>query len=340
MAKIVFFGVGGHARYLWKQIINAPFFQDEYIAFADNNSKLWGKKFESITIIPPADLIRIEADAIVITSTYEKEIERQLKNELEISEEKIYFFSDYRKKCFAKWQYDKNYKKTENNSSDYIGFDTNHIVIYTAITGNYDTIKEPVFTDGRTTYVCFTDNPDLKSAIWNIEYIQDERLDAMHLAKKVKLFPNLYFREFETSIWVDGSLKILKDLKSYIKKYEKNQPILCFPHSRRECIYDEAGTCLYMQKGEKEKVLNQIVDYYQMRYPLNNGLYEMGCIVRRHNDTFVQKLMDDWAKEIGKYSYRDQLSFPVVCWKNDFRPDVCDLDIGRNDWLKISEHNF
>lgn len=340
MDKIVFFGVGGHARYLWKQIIQSPFFQDEYIAFSDNNSKLWGKEFESINIIPPADLVQIDADAFVILSTYEKEIERQLKVELGISEEKIYSFSDYRKKCFARWQYDKKYKNIESDGSETLGFNTEHIVVYTAITGNYDTLKEPPFTDEKTTYVCFTDNRDLKSDKWNIEYIWDDRLDAMHLAKKVKLFPNLYFKEFETSVWVDANFNIRNDLKSYIRKYGKNKPILCFPHSTRECIYDEAGTCLHLKKGVKEKVLKQIFDYYQMGYPLNNGLYEMGCIVRRHNDMTIQKIMNDWAKEIEKYSYRDQLSFPVVCWKNGFLPDICDLDLGRNDWIRFSEHKY
>jgi hypothetical protein len=43
--------------------------------------------------------------------------------------------------------------------------------------------------------------------------------------------------------------------------------------------------------------------------------------------------MEEWWKEIEKFSYRDQISFPYVCWKNDFKPDICDQDIYNNEWL-------
>jgi len=28
-----------------------------------------------------------------------------------------------------------------------------------------------------------------------------------------------------------------------------------------------------------------------------------------------------------------------VCWKNNFRPDICDLPIGSNPWLEVKKHN-
>lgn len=37
------------------------------------------------------------------------------------------------------------------------------IVIYTAFTGNYDNLKEPEYIDENCDYVCFTDNPNIKS---------------------------------------------------------------------------------------------------------------------------------------------------------------------------------
>ena len=48
--------------------------------------------------------------------------------------------------------------------------------------------------------------------------------------------------------------------------------------------------------------------------------------------------MKKWENEIQKYSIRDQLSFPYVCWKNNFYPDISDLDINRNPWLLYNEH--
>ena len=139
---------------------------------------------------------------------------------------------------------------------------------------------------------------------------------------------------------MDGKFEIQNDLREYIKIYEKNEPILCFPHFERDCIYDEAITCLYQNKGNKQKIIGQISEYYRINYPFSGGLYEMGCIVRKHNDDFVKKLMSDWFQETMIYSSRDQLSFPVMCWKNKFHPDICDLYIGKNKWLKVYLHNY
>jgi len=339
MDKIVFFGAGAHARNLWNRISQSPFFSDQYIAFSDNDRKLWGKEFEAIKIIPPADLIKIEADAFVITSTYEKEIERQMKVDLGIPSEKIFSFNDYQRKCYTKWKYNQKYSDVDANTDKKTGFDIDNVVVYTAITGGYDNLADPLFTDEKITYVCFTDDRNLKSNIWNIEYIHDNKLDAMHLAKKIKIFPHIYVKEFETSVWVDGITEIQSDIREYIRKYEKTMPILCFPHSERNCVYEEAAACLYLKKGEKTAILKQIFDYYQKGYPMNNGLYEMGCIVRQHNDEMVQKIMKDWAEEIERYSYRDQLSFPIVCERNGFLPDICDLNFWRNKWLKQQEHS-
>ena len=36
----------------------------------------------------------------------------------------------------------------------------NELVIYTAFTGDYDSLKEPEFIDDNTKYVCFTQNPN------------------------------------------------------------------------------------------------------------------------------------------------------------------------------------
>ena len=40
-------------------------------------------------------------------------------------------------------------------------------------------------------------------------------MDNMYLAKKIKLFPDLFVKEYETSIWIDGKFEesILKSMK-------------------------------------------------------------------------------------------------------------------------------
>lgn len=334
MERVVFFGAGKQANNLLAYISKPQFRENQYIAFSDNNSTLWGKSIHNLKIISPSKLNQTIADCFVITSPYyEQTIKKQLMYEIGIPDEKIYSFDEYDRKCYTRWQYKKKYGKLEGSDNNSSKFDLNKLVIYTAITGDYDKLRTPLFENDNLTYVCFTNNPKIKSDIWNIEYIQDEQLDNRYLAKKIKMNPDLYFKEFETSIWIDGKFEVLGDFRTYIEKYGKDKPILCFPHFQRECIYDEAAVCLCVKKGKKEDIVRQIAGYYEEGYPMNNGLYEMGCIVRRHNDELVKKLMREWEKEVTYYSYRDQLSFPYICWKNDFVPDICNLDINKNLWM-------
>ena len=334
MDKVIFFGAGKQARYFWQYVSEPQFSESQCIAFSDNNSALWGGTFNGLNIISPSKLDQVSADFFVITSPYyEQTIKRQLVYEIGIPKEKVYSFDEYARKCYARWQYKKRYGDSVKFYASNSKFDLKKLVVYTAITGDYDDLRDPLFENKNITYVCFTNNRKLKSDIWNIEYVQDDQLDNMHLAKKIKMNPDLYFKEFETSVWIDGKFEVQGDFRVYIEEYEKKQPILCFPHFQRECIYDEAAICMCVKRGKKEDIVRQIADYYQEGYPVNGGLYEMGCIVRTHNDELVKKIMREWEKEVAYYSYRDQLSFPYICWKNAFVPDICDLDINKNPWL-------
>lgn len=339
MDKVIFFGAGKYADYIWHYISEPPFSENQYIAFSDNNSMLWGKNFNGLKVIPPSELKWDLADCFIITSTnYEETIRSQLVSVTGIPKEKIYSFGEYARKCYTRWQYKKKYGDSVKFSVSDSKFDLKKLVVYTAITGDYDNLREPLFINKDITYVCFTNNQKLKSDIWNIEYIQDDQLDNMYLAKKVKMNPDLYFQEFETSVWIDGKFEVRGDFRTYIEKYGKEKPILCFPHFQRDCIFDEAAVCICEKKGKKEDIIRQIADYYQEGYPVNNGLYEMGCIIRKHNDGLVKKLMREWEREVINYSYRDQLSFPYICWKNAFVPDICSLDINDNPWIHVYEH--
>ena len=92
----------------------------------------------------------------------------------------------------------------------------NELVIYTAFTGDYDSLKEPEFIDDNTKYVCFTQNPNLKSDTWEIIQMEDSILDDNRTAKQYRLFPHVYFPDFKYSFWLDGTFKIKGSIREYI----------------------------------------------------------------------------------------------------------------------------
>lgn len=336
MSKVIFWGAGTYGRDFLKECKKASnIYNDEIIAFVDSNVDKWGTYIEGIKIISPVQVMKENFNYIVITSIYINQIKEQLIN-LGINTKNIITSDGYSHICYTKYQYYQRYGYVCNESKMAM---ISPIVVYTCITGNYDNLQEPLLVDNNIEYVCFTNNRAIKSKKWNIEYVSDNQLDDMYLAKKYKFFPNEFFREYELSVWVDGKFLIKNNFCSYISKYKKNMPMICFPHFERNCIYEEAAECIKCRKGDRVKILQQCSDYFRDSYPINNGLYEMGCIVREHNNPLVIKLMQEWWQQIQKYSYRDQISFPYVCWKNNFRPDICDLPIGSNPWLEVKKHN-
>lgn len=135
MNKVIFFGVGKHAHYILKNITAPQFSENQYIAFSDNNSALWGETFNGLKIVSPLELNQTIADFFVITSTYyEQEIQKQLVNEIGIPKEKVYSFDEYARRCYAKWQYKKKYGDFKNANINECGFNLKKTVVYTAIT--------------------------------------------------------------------------------------------------------------------------------------------------------------------------------------------------------------
>lgn len=339
--KVIFFGTGSYAKHLWTRVEKEKqIFNDDYLAFADNNKNLWASSFYGKRIIPPTEIVSQDIDLVVIASTfYEKDMRRQLVYDLGIPENKIYTWEDYSRLCYARNVYQKRYSSAvQSKSKTNESVKMQSTVVYTAITGNYDILKDPLFIEKDLAYVCFTNNQHIKSDVWDVKYIENEGMDDIHLARYIKMNPHLFFPDYDMSIWVDGKFQILDDLRKYAVQYRKDSGIVCFPHPERSCICDELAACVLWTNGVNRDMIIQVADYLKNGLPINYGLYDTGCMLRFHNDDSVKDLMIEWQKEIARYSFRDQLSFPYICWKKGYEPDICDLDIARNQWIRYTGH--
>ena len=208
-------------------------------------------------------------------------------------------------------------------------------VIYTVITGDYDVLREPEYVDSAFDYICFTDNRELHSEVWNVRYIKNpEGLDLTRLARKHKILCPQFLPGYHYSIYVDGKIQIVGNLSEYAGKYSKGSPMLCFPHHVRECAYEEARVCIEQGKDMPEVIDRQMKGYRQEGYPGNYGLTDTACLVRMHDDKKLQSVMECWWEEVCKKSRRDQLSMGYACWKNDFHYDLCDLFIYQNAYIR------
>lgn len=213
-------------------------------------------------------------------------------------------------------------------------------VIYSAITGGYDEIKEPEYVNPDLDYILFTDNPNVQSDIWKVELISKEGdLDDTRLARKIKILGHQYLKDYDFSIWVDGKLLITNDLYDFVLNNRGREPLLGFNHYENDCIYQEKELCRILNKDDLDIMDAQIERYRKEGYPEHNGLIESGVLVRELKNEKVIKLMETWWQEVLHGSKRDQLSFNYACWKNDFVYDTANLFIYGNDYVKSFNHN-
>lgn len=213
-------------------------------------------------------------------------------------------------------------------------------VVYTAITGNYDDVKEPKYMNPNLDYILFTNNRNITSTKWKVVYIDNpEGLDNVRLARRIKILGHEYLTEYDYSIWVDAKLEIKKDMRDYVEKYRKREPMLCFVHYIQNCIYQELVVCEALKKDDVTIMRTQIERYREEGYPENNGLIESGILVRDIHNPRVVQLMQAWWHEIINGSRRDQLSFNYACWKNDFMYDTSELFIYANEYVTLYSHN-
>ena len=98
-------------------------------------------------------------------------------------------------------------------------------VIYTAVFGvteenNYH-LHEPV-VKGDWDFVCFTDNENFESDVWDVRIVKHLYDDGARSAKRYKLKPHKYLSDYDVSVWVDIEVKIKQDISEIVNQHLKN----------------------------------------------------------------------------------------------------------------------
>ena len=213
-------------------------------------------------------------------------------------------------------------------------------IIYTSVFGGYDNVVEQG-SDGWD-WKCFSEDT-------HIPIYEDNNRNA----KRFKVLPHRYLKDYEYSVFIDGNMSVRGDLNELVDRYLKDSNVAFFSHSNnhldgRNCPYDEARTIF--QLGDKnmkatpdrgmlnykdnpfviEKQMNRYIDE---GFPKNNGLITGMVILRRHNEADCIQTMEDWWTEIKYNSKRDQLSFNYSAWKNNLNFNYMEGDSRNNQYF-------
>ncbi len=196
------------------------------------------------------------------------------------------------------------------------------VVVYTCVVGAYDTIKEPIYINPNIDYVVVTDLEVKEDSIWRKIDISKLNIPSnMTNSQKnryVKMHPHLIFPDYEYSVYVDGSIRLMADIMPLVCEMGDISFLGMHKHPVRRKISTEMNAVLFSKKNVDQYVLkNQVYNYYNQGYDDSYGILEGTVIVRRHNMLNCIKLMDSWWTEMKKYPTRDQISLPYVLWMNN-----------------------
>jgi Protein of unknown function (DUF616) len=230
-------------------------------------------------------------------------------------------------------------------------------VVYTAIAGGYDELKQPVAQDAAVEFVCFTDADwPQRVGAWRIAPLNAESGQHPRLsAKRPKILSHEFFpqgrwkapsslwpfaRKFDLSIWIDGSIEIRSpSFVSDMRQRLGEADWAMFVHPDRDCIYEEAELSLTLPKYQGLPIREQVASYRTSVEP-HAGLYACGVVVRREPASeLLQAATQSWWDENVRWTYQDQLSLPYVWSKHPgARPRPIEASLRTNEWFRIGKH--
>jgi len=234
------------------------------------------------------------------------------------------------------------------------------VCVYTAIFGGYDRLVRPAAQSVPTDFVCFTDAAiPGRHPLWRV--VRDPRLPDLHPRMRAKWFkthPHVLFPDgrplrrgffgsvlrrdapaYDYTIWIDGNIvpksqHFVRDMIASVGA----TGLALFSHPDRDCIYAEAAESVRWAKYRDLPILAQVESYRREGYPEHNGLMAGGIIVRHRATSELAAIDEAWWQENLCWTYQDQLSLPVVLWRQGRTSDRINGHLWFNDWYDRPPH--
>jgi hypothetical protein len=212
------------------------------------------------------------------------------------------------------------------------------LVVYTAIFGGYDALKQQPEIPG-VEYVCFTDDRTLSAPGWRIARSRARYPHPRMSAKWFKLHPHRVLPWVGHSIYIDGSVQILgPDFFAVMLDALGDSGLALFRHPVRSTVRDEAAFCVPIEKYRRLPLIEQVEHYEAEGFRDDVGLYANGLIVRRHRTRAMRGLGRAWMRENERWTYQDQLSLPYLLWKRKIQPGVVPYALWDNPLFTLTAH--
>jgi hypothetical protein len=114
---------------------------------------------------------------------------------------------------------------------------TKRVAVYTAILGDYDTLKLPYPEWANSAdFFCFTDRRFGETGAWRLVSPDYHSVDPTRIARFYKTHPHVFLRHYDIVIWIDGNIGLRVDPVKLVGDLEPEFDILSFRHPLRRTI--------------------------------------------------------------------------------------------------------
>lgn len=231
-----------------------------------------------------------------------------------------------------------------------------NLTIYTVITGDYDTIKQPQVITPGADYILFTNNhPITDVGVWHDIYLNEDGIDGciseianenvrirnIRLSRKVKMLAHKYLPSgYDMSIYLDADMLIKADMSKLSELLNDNVLMAAFRHSGCFSVRDEINDLIERGVVELAVVERQWRRYSEWGFKDDIGVTENGILIRRHNHPKLIELMELWWQEYLNGCLRDQVSLMPCIFKCGFMPHLkfIESDVRHNEWVEVMRH--
>lgn len=206
-------------------------------------------------------------------------------------------------------------------------------------------------------YICYTDDPSVKSDVWRVlplldccpgpirpeiiaqktgvcsETVTPSQMTNVQLARFPKIMTHMFMSDYALTISCDIMITPRCDLDEFVARHLHGEMTL-MRHPSRNCIYEEAEACKRLRKDSHEIIDNWVSRLRAEGYPEQNGLVATGVMIKRRTEN-VAKFCWEWWKTLQEGSHRDQLSFNYVEWKHRLDYSTMPFGILRGEfWIR------
>ena len=217
------------------------------------------------------------------------------------------------------------------------------VAVYTSTFGGDFTILNPIFVPNNCDYFYIGDREIPENSVWKqlkFETIIPNYHSLTNIEKNrfVKMNPHKIFSNYKYSVYIDGNVQLIGDPSEFINLIG-TKGIALHNHRARNSAYDELEVIFSLNKINKNEYDSFYKVLQESSLPTDFGLAECNVIARDHCNQISNKITEQWWELFYDLKLvRDQISFPIVVYKNDIEmKDITTLgsNVYNNDILRI-----